>query len=367
MKNSTRNLGIDVLRIASMMGVVFLHILGHGGILSGGLSPLSSAATWFLEILFYPAVNCFILISGFVGFKGKNYFPKLKNLLSLMFTVLFYSVSIFFIFVIFKIEPLGIVGLAKSFLPTILNGYWFFSAYVGLFLLTPFLNLLVQKLTPRLTFVFAMVFLLFCTVSTIYDTFSLLRGYSVLWFVFIYLIGAIIKKYKLNELFSKKIWMLVFLATFALALLSKLIFGIIPISIVSSHSNLLIKYVSPLIVIMAIALFCVFSKIDCKPSLAPAISFFATSAFSVYLIHDNIYVRTHLISKIGGYIAGFNFVLLALAVIVIALSIFLVCILIDKARLLLFRLLKIDKLAEAIEKLIKSALNFVYKKIEKLI
>ncbi len=367
MKNSSRNFGVDLLRIVSMTGVVFLHILGHGGILNLELSPAKFLIVWFLEILFYPAVNCFVLISGYVGYKGENYFPKIKNLLTLMFTVIFYSVSIFLIFALIGIEPLGIAGLVKSFFPTILNGYWFFSAYVGLFLLTPLLNLLVHKSNLKHAFIFMLVFSLFSIISTIYDTFSLLRGYSVIWFVFMYLIGAIIKKYDLNKLFSRKVWLLISFSAFILTLLSKIILNIIPISMISSHSSLLIKYVSPLIVIMAVALFNFFSQIKCPPWFTSAISFFASSAFSVYLIHDNIYVRNYLISKLHEYIGGFNFVLLPLSIILIALAIFLICILIDKIRMKIFKALKIDSLAEKIEKFIKTTLNTIYIKIEKFI
>ena len=81
MKNTSRNLGIDILRIVSMIGVVFLHILGHGGLLDSQLSPAKFSMVWFLELLAYPAVNCFILISGYVGYKGERIFPKIKNML----------------------------------------------------------------------------------------------------------------------------------------------------------------------------------------------------------------------------------------------------------------------------------------------
>ena len=132
MRNSTRNFGIDILRISSMLGVVFLHVLGHGGVLNLEHTSVNFSMVWFFEILAYPAVNCFILISGYVGYKDDNIFPKIKNLVSLMFAVVFYSVSIFFVFTFLGIEPFGLKGIIKSFFPTILNGYWFFSVYFGL-------------------------------------------------------------------------------------------------------------------------------------------------------------------------------------------------------------------------------------------
>lgn len=95
MNHSSRNYGIDLLRIISMIGVVFLHVLGHGGLLHSYNSPVEFSMVWFFEILSYPAVNCFVLISGYAGYKEDNISPKIKNLFSLLFTVLFYSITIF--------------------------------------------------------------------------------------------------------------------------------------------------------------------------------------------------------------------------------------------------------------------------------
>ena len=72
MNKVSRNYGIDLLRIISMLGVVFLHVLGHGGILSLDLSPVKFSMVWFIEILAYPAVNCFVLISGYIGYKEEK-------------------------------------------------------------------------------------------------------------------------------------------------------------------------------------------------------------------------------------------------------------------------------------------------------
>ena len=180
MNKVSRNYGIDLLRIISMLGVVFLHVLGHGGILSLDLSPVNFSMVWFIEILAYPAVNCFVLISGYIGYKEEKIFPKIKNLLNLAFTVAFYSVSSFLIFKFFSPETLGLKELVKSFFPIILKNYWFFTAYVGLFLLSPMLNLLVYKSNFKHAFVYLAVFSLFSIISTVYDSFSFIGGYSVI-------------------------------------------------------------------------------------------------------------------------------------------------------------------------------------------
>lgn len=364
MNKVSRNYGIDLLRIISMLGVVFLHVLGHGGILNSDLSPANFSMVWFLEVLAYPAVNCFVLISGYIGYKEEKIFPKIKNLLTLTFTVAFYSVSLFLIFKFFGPETLGLKELVKSFFPIILKNYWFFTAYVGVFLLSPLLNLLVYKSNFKHAFVYLAVFSLFSIISTVYDSFSFIGGYSVIWFVLIYLLGAIIKKYNFSKLFSKKIWLVILLSAFIITWISKVALHFSNIPFLASHSGKLVNYVSPTIVLMSIGLLCLSSKIYCRPVFSPIISFFATSAFSVYLIHDNTFVRKYLISKIHGFIGDFSFVLLTLSIIGCVVAIFLTCILIDKIRILIFKLIKIDKLSERIEKFIRKLLNIVCIRLE---
>lgn len=366
MKSSTRIFGIDLLRIASMLGVVFLHVLGHGGILNLKHSTINFSTVWFWETLAYPSVNCFVLVSGFVGYKDDNIYPKLKNLLSLLFTVAFYSIGIFLVFTWLGMEPFGLKALAKTLLPTIYKKYWFFSIYFGLFLLSPLLNLLVQKSNSKQAFGYLCVFLLLSVISTIYDTFSMQDGYSLAWFIFIYLIGAIIKKYKLQELLSKKWWLIIALLSFVVTWGSKIALHFSGISFLTKHSSLLVKYVSPTVVFMAIALLCLFSKINCKPSLGKIIAFFSASAFSVYLIHDNSIVRKHFISKLHTFIGNANFVLLSGHLVCCVCAIFLACIFIDKVRMLIFKAIKIDKLSEKLEKLINSIVNTIYATVKEI-
>ena len=63
-----RNRGIDLLRMTAMWMVVILHILNKGGVLAAA-APLSAGqgTARLLETAAYCAVNCFALITGYVG------------------------------------------------------------------------------------------------------------------------------------------------------------------------------------------------------------------------------------------------------------------------------------------------------------
>ena len=62
-----RNIGIDLLKIVSMLMIVTLHMLGHGGVLDN-MPPMSRCyqVAWLIEIACYGAVNCYALASGFL-------------------------------------------------------------------------------------------------------------------------------------------------------------------------------------------------------------------------------------------------------------------------------------------------------------
>lgn len=157
MSKTSRNYGIDLLRIVSILGVVFLHVLGHGGIIATAQTPARLSMTWFFEILAFPAVNCFVLISGYVGFKNDKYWPKLKNIISLLFTVIFYAVSICLIFKALHPSMIGKSDLFTAIMPMTQRRYWFFTTYFGLFLLSPALNAFVNWAKGKHLFAFLLV------------------------------------------------------------------------------------------------------------------------------------------------------------------------------------------------------------------
>ena len=84
-----RNYGIDLLRIAAMCMVVILHIVGFGGVLTNAKTLSANyEAALFLQIATYCAVNCYALISGYVGLNSKFHYT---NIVILWLRVVFYT------------------------------------------------------------------------------------------------------------------------------------------------------------------------------------------------------------------------------------------------------------------------------------
>lgn len=359
----TRNYGIDLLRIFSIFLVAILHVLGHGGVLASTASRWHYSAAWALEILAYPAVNCFVLISGFVGYRGEKYAPKLRNIISIFFTVLFYSAGVGVLLRLVDPSLITLTQVKDSFFPLIKEQYWFYSSYFGVFLLSPIINLFVCKASPKQLYIASLTVFLFGFITLESNAFILNNGYSVIWFAFVYLLGAIMKKHDVVSKLSGLTCTLTFLIAFLCTAIPKVIFTFSKSPFLYDHAGYFISYTSPTVLLMAVALVSMFSKGRFNRFSAAVISFFSTSAFSVYLIHDNRYIRALFMTDSFKFANNYNPITLVLIVLGSAATIIIICTLIDKLRSLLFWVLKIDKLSELIERLIKWAVNKSYRLI----
>lgn len=92
-KQSGRHYGLDLLRIISMFMIVITHVLGKGGLRSSveGHADSYFIVTWIIQVLVYGAVNCYALISGYVGINSRYRYSKL---LSIWAQVFFYTFTI---------------------------------------------------------------------------------------------------------------------------------------------------------------------------------------------------------------------------------------------------------------------------------
>ena len=142
-----RNYGIDFLRLISMFMIVILHVLGKGGILEN-VEVYSSNywLAWFLEISAYCAVNCFALISGYVMHKSNL---KIAKLLELWLQIIFYTITITLIMFIIIPETRSIGNIINAIFPIIRRKYWYLSAYFGMCIFIPIMNLGINKLEKK--------------------------------------------------------------------------------------------------------------------------------------------------------------------------------------------------------------------------
>ena len=165
----SRNHGIDLLRCLSMFFVVLLHVLkwGEGGNLDNSfLGTPNYAVSWYLELSAYCAVNCFALITGYVGV---NVPYRISRFINLWFQVFFYTAGITFLFKWLVPGSVSFKGMIQAFFPVLRLAYWYFTAYAVLFCFIPFLNPAIRSLSREsarwLCLLVLIVFSLFSTIS----------------------------------------------------------------------------------------------------------------------------------------------------------------------------------------------------------
>ncbi len=357
-----RNYGIDALRLLSMFFVTILHTLGHGGVLRSTIG-IKNDIVYLLEIIAFCAVNCYAIISGFVMYSEKRKPYCCSKYITLWLQVIFYSVGIsLFVFLIKGSEMVSLKELIKFALPVTTKKYWYFSAYTGLFFLIPFLNKLAYSSTKKqLSILIIVVFIVHICFGGLQDSFYFNGGYSTAWLAIMYMFGVWIKKCDIASKLKNNYAIMVLISCILITWFFKVFSPL--------GNNLFISYLSPTIVLSAMCWVIIFSKINIGGIAKNIIKFLSPAAFGVYLIHEHTIIKDEFITNKFIWISSLDWWFIPIAVIGCSLSIFIVCLIIEKARLYLFKKLKINKGAESIcckiEMLLRKKLNTILDYVDK--
>ena len=261
MQRAERNSNFELLRIVAMLFIVIWHISIHAQ--KGEL-----ASHNYILALTITGVNLFVLISGYFGIK-----LNWKNLLTLIGTVAFYNLAS----IIFKWQITGTTPLlgeiAGCFPPICNTRWWFINCYFMLMLLSPIINIALEKATDK-QYKYTLGILLFtsCISGFCFKNLINITGYNTFQFITIYVLGNAIQKFHLQSRLSTR----QFACTYILSTLC-----IFTLSFFASRTS---NYNNPLIVISALSLFCIFAKLKFE---SKAVNYTATFMLSVYLLQDS--------------------------------------------------------------------------------
>ena len=360
-KKKGRNYGIDLLRIFSMINIINLHINLFSRQLVLEFSSPKFKAIWRLEVFSYPAVNCFGLISGIVGYTKY----KFSNLIYLWLTVFFYSISISS-YLFYTKNGINQKSLFLSLFPILIKRHWYVNAYFYMYVLLPFINCGISSLNSSFHKNTIIFFILFYTIyymiAKIVDLnsdFNFLNGgYSSMWLVILYIIGAYFGKYIIINEKNKNYLVYLLMFLFSTFLTSELYFSLIK-SKVKNNKKMLINYLSPTMLIQAISLVMIYSKLNIRNKLLmKIISFLVPLNFSAQLIHARLFqTKIKIIKFFFNCILQLKPKLLFFKIYGFGILIYFICIYIDYIRLLIFKLLKIRDFSLFIEKSIPRLIN----------
>ena len=357
-KSRIRNPNFEFIRILSMLAIVIHHILLHGRV----IRKYKYVELRMLNTFFHWHVSTFALISGIVGYRTNKY----SNLLYLWLWALFYSVHIYLLFIYFGPSQVKNIDIFYYFFPVIFAKYWYFTSYFGMYLFLPIINSGISILSSSDSKILVIstlgIFIIWKDLMNLRaDPFRMGSGYSSLWLLVFYITGTYIGKYKLKEIKNKLyICIISIIVFFGSTLLCCYLsfFNRINLLILNKLKHLYYHRINSFNMIsQSISLTLFFSNLKYNKILSKIINFFGPLTFGVYLIHEHDLVRRYLIGRI---VAKDPSKLSKSSVVFLVFRrgsiIFLICLIIDYLRHLLFSFLKIKKACILIEKKIRQLL-----------
>ena len=205
MNYKNRNSTIESLRIISVFMILGLHYLNvniGGGLLTTNV--INSIIGHLIESFCIISINCLVLITGYFSFdRDKIQFMKLIDLYCVL---IFYNLLFYIVSLIMCHNSFSLKELFFDVFPFLRGGDWFVETYIILMFFAPFINKLLRGISKnqfRLLLIIQLSFFSlwpsFLPSAPITD-----RGYGIINFVTVYMIGAYIKKYISNDQEERK-------------------------------------------------------------------------------------------------------------------------------------------------------------------
>ena len=312
-----RNSAHELLRIFAMLMIVFYHLVSYYLY----LIPHDSSRDYILES-FLPTIHIgvilFVLITGYYQIRF-----SIRGLFKLLFAIFVY-------YVILKIGQCVYSGgnVMTSLMFITHTPYWFIRTYLYLYLISPILNKFLDTASnkQRNGLLLALAIIAVYFGSTKGDN-SLIDGKNLVNFTFLYFLGYTIHTY--YEKWSAIPSVCIFAA---LAILNAV--TIVTLWLCGRESalghfiwSLSFPYCSPLLILSALLVFMLFTKIKVASN---AINYIASSMFAVYLIHCQPTIHNHVIIPIVSKFTAYQPVTLIGVLIGMAICVMVVCVVIDK-------------------------------------
>lgn len=285
MAGKTRESNIELLRILTICGVVVLHYNGNVAFSHVAAGSANFYLLTALEGLFICAVDLFVLISGYflVGTTKRRGVKALELVVQVMVMgAVKYLVTCL----------LGSNGLSlRSLVGAVIPNNYFVTLYLTVYLLSPYFNIALEKLTDRQYGVLVLMGVcLFSVWPTLLDTLGEATGYvlnglyttgsggsqygySLINFALMYLIGGYLRRLSARN-WSPKGWVCGLLLALCVGVLFfwQLWFP-----------GIARAYCNPLVIAEAVLLFVLFGKLRFESRI---VNILAKGAFTCFLVHD---------------------------------------------------------------------------------
>ena len=369
-KKPIRQSNFELLRIFAILLIIGHHFTVHGGFGLWGDEVITKNIEWLILIQIGGkiGVDIFILISGY--FLVTSTSIKTAKVFKLWLQLIFYSLVIYFVFCFYFQEQFSRLEFFKNCLPIAFKKWWFASVYFVLFLISPYLNKLLNALTKQQ---YLRALILLGVLWVVIPTFLPVdyESSNLAWFIYLYAVAGYIRLFNPKFKLPSICWLL-------------LAAGVIFISwrlTISLYLNVKVNYVTAwfypyygnlydankmTIFLISLFLFIGFAKM--KTFRSRLINLISSATFGVYLIHDSDYVRGYIWSNVfknATYIESEELIKYSISVIFI---VFGVCTAIELIRIFAFEktyMPVVESIGAKIDSVIYKTENSVSKKLGK--
>ena len=354
-----RSLGLDLLRVFSALLVVAIHCFP----LCAGVNREPFALSPLPDLFFYAlalcGVNCFGLISGYVGYREEPGPLRLSALLGIWLQLVFYRVL--FLLLPWKLGLSGqAVSLPEILLPLSKRVNWYISAYFEMMLFAPLIQRAVRGCSRRenaricLGLFSLLALLLPLRFAMDCDPLLLQDGYSWMWLGVLYFWGCSLKKFGWFQNTPLRRLLAVLAGSLLLTALWRALASAPALAPrLGGWARLFYVYPSPTLVLASGCLLLLFTRLQPPEWLHGPIRAAASAALGVFLLHTTVWywlIEPRLAALPP---ARFGTLRAFSAALLIALP----CALIDLIRGRLFALLRIRQLTDRVQARLLAALS----------
>lgn len=276
-----RSSNFELLRIVLILMVITLHYLHSkmGGALN--IKNITSGEfnyylSRIIESACIIAVNCFVLITGYFMHDKKEI--KIGKVLELFIIVFFYNITIYVLGICFNS-----IQFSKDTFIAFINtfttgGPWFLYIYAILYLMIPFINIVINNCNKKQLKILISILLIFFSIWPTFISNITVKdnGYGIINFIILYIIGAYIHIYRKDSKNKKSTYILIYVLMTALTYLGCI-----------NSFEMSFAYNSIFNIISSISFFLIFKDIKFKSNI---INKLANHTFGTYIIHVNTFL-----------------------------------------------------------------------------
>lgn len=195
--------------------IVTVHFLGNGILNNVEFGSFNTIIARGIECLAIVCINIFLLITGYFGITAKGI--NLRRIVNMLIMIAFFTV-LSYLYTSIRQQTFSASKLLFSFAPYLVEGYWFVRVYLILVLITPYLNLGLNRLKSKSYLSLIIIcYICFSVLPSFSKAFKNNDGYDIIHFVFMYVIGGYLRLHlpkKPNALVSIVLYGVFAFATF---------------------------------------------------------------------------------------------------------------------------------------------------------